>query len=192
MDLEPLQFHGPYSFFKGPNYLFDSEYANSEGIYLWVIKNKKDNVNFIEYIGETNGFAGRQKEHLIHILGLNYRIIDKDAASIGELKIIWNGLWRDKSKEGVGKLLDEYPQISQHIIDYISLLDIYFAPTKLDRYFRRHIEGCIGWNLRNRYPQYTTFYPDDNHIGTFPEKLGKILLIYLPEPILGLDAELLV
>jgi hypothetical protein len=159
---------------------------------LWVIKNKKDNLNYIEYIGETTSFGGRQKEHLIHILGLNYRIIDKDAASKGELKIIWNGLWRDKSKEGVGKLLDEYPQISQHILDYISLIDIYFAPTNLDKYLRKHIEGCIGWNLRNKYPQFKTFYPDDNHIGTFPEKLGKTLFINLPEPILGLDTELLV
>lgn len=192
MEINPLQFYGPYSFFKGPNYLFDYEYARSEGIYLWVIKNKKDNVNYIEYVGETTGFAGRQKEHLIHILGLNYRIIDKDAASKGELKIVWNGLWRDKSKEGVGTLLEEYPQISQHILDHISLIDIYFAPTNLDRYLRRHIEGCIGWNLRNKYPQYKTFYPDDNHIGTFPEKLGKIIIIHLPEPILGLDTELLI
>jgi hypothetical protein len=168
-EFRTLHFYGPYSFFYGPNYLFDSEFANSEGIYLWVIKNKKDNLNYIEYIGETTSFGGRQKEHLIHILGLNYRIIDKDAASKGELKIVWDGLWRDKSKEGVGKLLDEYPQISQHILDYISIIELYFAPTNLDKYLRKHIEGCIGWNLRNKYPQFKTFYPDDNRIGTFPK-----------------------
>ena len=192
MELKQLQFHGPYSFFNGPNYLFDSEFANSEGIYLWVIKNQKDNVNYIEYVGETTHFSGRQKEHLIQIIGLNYRIIDKDAASSGELKVIWNGLWRDKTKEGVGKLLDEYTEISQHVLGYISLLNIYFAPTNLDKYLRKHIEGCIGWNLRNKYPQYKAFYPDDNRVGTFPEKLGKILHIHLPEPIFGIDSDLLI
>jgi len=192
MEQKSLYFHGPYKFNFSLHYLFDSEYAQDEGIYLWVLKDRQHNLNYIEYIGETLTFANRQKQHLINILGLNYRIIDVEAASKGKLKVIWPGLWRNKTKDGVGTLLENYDEIKDYILSYISYLDIYLAPTKLEMQLRRHIEGCIGWNLRNNYPQYKKFYPDDNHIGTYPENLCEVLKIESAEPILGLDSELLI
>ncbi|MCJ7693887.1 MAG: hypothetical protein MUO40_00525 [Anaerolineaceae bacterium] len=187
-----LDFYGPFSFGFGPNYLFTSEFAKKEGVYLWVIKDTKNDLNYIEYVGETYNFAKRQKEHLVAIIGLSYRIINANSARMGELKIVWNGLWRDKSSEGVGKLLEIFPEVSKYILDYVSLIDIYFAPTSFETYLRKHVEGCIGWNLRNKYSQYKTFYPDDNHIGTMPTKLNEVLTITSQEPILGLDRELLI
>ncbi len=38
-----LYFYGPLKFTKGENYLFNSEFAKSEGIYIWAIKDEKHN-----------------------------------------------------------------------------------------------------------------------------------------------------
>jgi hypothetical protein len=47
-----LHFFGPYSFVKGDKSLFHSPYANSEGIYLWVMKDREKNRNYIYgYVG---------------------------------------------------------------------------------------------------------------------------------------------
>ncbi len=41
---DKLHFHGPYKFFEGDNYLFESEFNKSEGIYLWTVKQKFVNI----------------------------------------------------------------------------------------------------------------------------------------------------
>lgn len=102
-----LNFIGPYTFSKSENYLFDAPCAKSPGIYLWTIRQKADNTHLIHYIGETVSFAKRHKEHLIHILGLNYGIFDPDKAQNGVCELIWPGLWRDKTPDGPWKQLTE-------------------------------------------------------------------------------------
>lgn len=159
-------------------------------MYLWVIKDRFADINYIHYVGETTCFAKRQKEHAIQILGLNYQILDPESAVLGKHVIVWNGMWRDKSMDAIGRALEEYPSISQLLLEYIKLIDVFFAPTKLTNEIRKHLEGCIGWNLRNKHPDHKFFYPDDNHIGTLPNKLGHKLIITSDEEILGLDNEL--
>ncbi|MEN6572367.1 MAG: hypothetical protein ABFD24_11030 [Anaerolineaceae bacterium] len=190
MESMTLHFHGPYSFFLGDRSLFHSDYARDEGVYLWVIKDRSADINYIHYVGETTCFAKRQKEHAIQILGLNYQILDPESAVLGKHVIVWNGMWRDKSMDAIGRALEEYPSISQLLLEYIKLIDVFFAPTKLTNEIRKHLEGCIGWNLRNKHPDHKFFYPDDNHIGTLPNKLGHKLIITSDEEILGLDNEL--
>jgi hypothetical protein len=184
-----LDFYGPYKFTKGDNYLFDSEHIKCEGIYFWTIKDEINNKYFVHYVGETISFGKRQREHIIHLTGLNYRIIDADFARQGIEKIIWNGLWRDKSLSAVATLLDNYNEVTKKVVDYIGLIDIYFAPTKLETHLRRHIEGCLGWNFRNKYPDLKVFYPNDNHVGTKAQRLGQKLIVNLPESIEGIDNE---
>jgi hypothetical protein len=184
-----LDFFGPYKFTKGDQYLFDSEFAKSEGIYIWTIKDEANGKNFIHYVGETVSFGKRHREHVIQMTGLNYRIIDPDYARQGIEKIIWNGMWRDKSTNAVAALLDNYSEVAKKVVEYITLINIYFAPTTLERHLRRHIEGCLGWNFRNKYPDLKTFYPDDNHIGTKAQRLGLKLIVNLPEAISGIDDE---
>lgn len=190
MTQKSIHFFGPYSFLKGKTSLFHSEYSQDEGIYLWVIKDTNNNINYIHYVGETTKFAKRHKEHLIQILGLNYYIIDANLAKQGIQKIIWNGMWRDKSKDAASNTLENYGIVSKHVIKYVECIDIYFAPTKFPRDLRRHIEGCIGWNLRNKYPKLTRFYPDDNHVGTSTDQLNEKIAISSDEPIAGLDCEI--
>ncbi len=184
-----LHFNGPYSFTKR-NSLFYSEHADKEGIYLWVIKDTEHNVNYIHYIGETTNFRKRHREHIIHILGLNYYIINAKQARKGIHEVIWSGMWRDKSKDAVGNTIEQFDSVADHVTNYIDCIDIYFAPTNLPSNTRKHIEGSIGWNLRNKYPELNTFYPKDNHIGTSKENLNLEVLISSDEPIAGVDSRL--
>jgi hypothetical protein len=78
-----IHFEGPYTFTEGDRCLFTSDYAKSEGIYLWTFRQKQDDSYLIHYIGETGGFAKRQAEHLVFILGLYYGIFDPDEAAEG-------------------------------------------------------------------------------------------------------------
>lgn len=159
-----LDFSGPFKFTKGENYLYESNFINNEGIYIWTIKDEKNNKNYVHYIGETSSFGKRHKEHLIQITGLNYRIIDSGYAQKGIEKIVWNGMWRDKTTHAVTNLLENYNEISKKVVDYIELINIYFAPTSLEKHLRKHIEGCLASNFRHKYPDLKLFYPDDNYV----------------------------
>jgi len=184
---ESLHFSGPFSFQAGERSLFHSQFAKSEGIYIWVNKDKVRNLNYIHYVGETTGFARRHREHITHILSMNYYTLDAEAAMRGEVSILWRGMWRDKTEDAVANTLAAYQSLSSKVLDYVSTIDVYFAPTTYDMYTRRHVEGSIGWNLRNNHPEHKRFYPDDNRVGTKKKKLGVMLSITSDEPILGLD-----
>jgi len=188
-----LHFHGPFSFTKGEKSLFHSEFVKSEGIYIWTIKDKKNKINYFHYIGETSSFGKRQREHFVQMTGLNYRIYNPDSASQGIVEIIWNGMWKDRTNDAVGNLIENYNLITNKVINYIKIINVYFAPTSFDREMRKHIEGCIGWNLRNKYKEAKLFYPDDNHIGTKSiGKIGETINIILDEKIFGIDEQLFI
>lgn len=187
-----LEFHGPYSMRKGSNYLFSSKLKNEEGVYLWTLKDETSGKNYINYIGETQKFAKRHREHIIQITGLNYQINDPEKVKKGDPGLLWNGLWRDRTNQGVGNMLDNYERLSSKVVEYVSLISIYFAPIKLDRYTRRHVEGSIGWNLRNNHPEATVFYPKDNHVGANAKGIGCKLIINLPDKIEGVDTEIII
>jgi hypothetical protein len=184
-----LHFHGPFKFTSGENYLFNSEFAKDEGIYIWTIKDEKNNVNYVHYIGETSSFGKRQREHLLSITGLNYRIIDPFYARQGIEKIVWNGMWRDRSSTAFTTLLENYNEVSKTVIEYIGIINIYFAPTTIETYLRKHIEGCLGYNFRKNYPDLKIFYPDDNRVATKVERLGEKLILVLDDEIAGIDKE---
>lgn len=189
-DINDLHFFGPFKFTRGSNYLFDSEYNKAEGVYIYTIKDELNERNLIHYIGETSSFAKRQREHLIQMTGLNYRILDPEKARQGIETTIWKGLWRDRTNAGVANLLDNYDTISQKVVEYIGLINVYFAPTTLPTDIRRHIEACIASNLRTNYPNLKTFYPDDNRTVMKKDRLGKTISITADEIISGLDTQL--
>jgi hypothetical protein len=189
MDTINIHFNGPFGFMNKTNSLFECQYVQSPGVYLWTIKSNMGNL--IHYIGETVQFAKRQKEHLINILGLNYGIFDTSQAQEGKQVLIWKGLWRYKSENPIEELLINYVKLSSKVIEYINSLNVFFALIDTDNNTRRHIEGSIGWNLRNKYKdKFDILYPSDNHVGTSSEKMNKKLLISSDEIICGLDAEI--
>jgi hypothetical protein len=184
-----LHFHGPLKFINGDKYLIDSEFVNSEGIYIWTIKDEKNSINYVHYIGETGSFGKRQREHFLSITGLNYRIIVPFYARQDIEKIIWNGMWRDRSYRAAASLLENYGEVSKSVVEYIGILNVYFAPTTIEPHLRKHIEGCLGFNFRNKYPDLKIFYPDDNRVGTKEQWLGDKLSIVFDEEIAGIDKE---
>lgn len=190
METLNLNFTGPFSFLDRHNSVFTAPCAGAAGVYLWTIEQGADRTHMVHYVGETTSLAKRHRVHLIHILGLNYGIFDPDEAQRGICEPIWQGLWRDKSPDGPHKQIDAYQTIHVSVIKYVSVLNIFFAPVdpvEVDSQLRKHIEGCIGWNLRKNHPADTALYPADNHIGTKSEKNRGELLIAAPETIRGLD-----
>jgi hypothetical protein len=182
-----LNFTGPFTFMKSGNYIFDAPCASASGVYLWTIRQRNDNSHLIHYVGETISFAKRQREHLIQILGLNYGIFDPVKAQNGVCEFVWPGLWRNKSPDGPFQQIEAYQSIHETVIQYVSILNIFFAEIETETQLRRQIEGCIGWNLRNNHPEDKVLYPDDNHIGIRQKKYHGTILISSSELIRGLD-----
>jgi hypothetical protein len=93
----------------------------------------------------------------------------------------------DIGTDGPSKCLDAYGELNETVRRYVAALNVFFAPTSLPDQLRKHVEGCVGWNLRNRHPEHKVLYPDDNHIGTRADKTNGMLRISSSEPIRGLD-----
>ena len=185
-----LDFAGPFTFTNGETSVFRSAYAKSPGIYLWTIRQRSDNSHLIHYVGETLSLGKRHKEHLIHILGLNYGIFHPDKAQDGLCELVWEGLWRDRTPAGPIRTIEAYTNVQEHVLRYLSILNIFFAELHTEDRLRKHIEGCIAWNLRNNHPEHKTLYPDDNHVGRISEKDHGELHINSSEYIRGLDARM--
>lgn len=187
-----LTFHGPFTFTKGTRYLFNSGFLKQEGLYIWTIRDEAEGINYVHYIGETGYFARRQRQHLIQMTGLNYAILDADFARQGIKRIAWHGMARDKSRNAAADLLENYNEVSKKVTGYVSLINVYFAPTRLRLHLRRHIQDCIIWNFRTQYPELKRFYSDDSHVAYKPQRFGQKLLLQLPEDIAGIEREQLI
>ena len=187
MDSLDLHFNGPFSFSNQDNSLFLSEFKNEVGIYLWVIQDQVNNINYIEYIGETTKFSKRQKEHLTHILGLNYRILDAEKAKQGECSVLWNGMWRDRSDDAANNIMNIYGDINESVIAYVNTIKVFFAKTTCEKETRKHIEGIIAKTFRELHPELTTFYPSDNRTIPRKELLGTNINVTCSESIAGLE-----
>ena len=75
---------------------------------------------------------------------------DPDEAEQGVLEILWPGMWRDKSVDGPSTCLNAYGELNKTVRRYLAALNVFFAPTGLSVQLRKHVEGCVGYNLRNR------------------------------------------
>jgi hypothetical protein len=117
------------------------------------------------------------KTHLIHYVGETFALGKRHREHLIQSLGLNYGIFApDKMQQGVCELV--WP------------VNIFFAELKSDDRLRKHIEGCIGWNLRNNHREAKTLYPDDNHIGTMADKNRGELLIGSPERIRGLDSRI--
>lgn len=182
-----LNFQGPYTFMDGDASVFKAPCASAEGIYLWTIRQRNDRSHLIHYVGETVALAKRHREHLVNILGLNYGIFDPEKAQNGSSELIWRGLWRDRTAEGPLRQIAAYKESTEIVVRYLAVLNIFFAEVVVEQSLRKHIEGSIGYYLRNSHPELKVLYPDDNRVGISRNKRHGELLISAPEKILGLD-----
>ena len=127
---------------------------------------------------------------MIHILGLNHGIFDPEEAQEGICELVWEGLWRDRTSDGPSRQIEAYETVHKQVKCYLAVLNIFFAELDADNRMLRHIEGCIGWNLRNKHPEAKMLYPDDNQIGAMKEKRHGELLTSFTEHIRGLDSRI--
>ncbi len=184
-----LHFEGPFTFTDGDRCIFRSPLANSPGIYLWTVRQRLDDTYLIHYVGETNRFGVRHQDHLIQMLGFNYGIFDAEKARDGVCEILWKGLWRDHTAEALARTAFEYQRLHEAVVRYLGVVHVFFVKTEIKRSIRRHVEGCIGLNLRNNHSECKQLYPDDNHVAIMKKKHG-LLHITAAEPIRGLDSSI--
>lgn len=185
-----LNFDGPFTFTDGKDSVFLSRHVKSAGIYLWTHRQKNDGTHMIHYVGEATRFGKRHREQLINILGLNYGIFNSEKTQQGVSELLWRGLWRYNTEDAPCKTISEYRRINAQVVSYVESLCIFFAELNIDGKIRKHIEGCIGWNLRNNHPECRQLYPDDNYVGAMKDKNHVQLIITAPEVIRGLDASI--
>jgi len=105
-------------------------------------------------------------------LSLDYAILDPVRATKGEDNRLWNGLWRadkeDKINE-IQRLFSAYSRISEQVIEYLKIINIFFARLDADSRTRKHVEGSLAFYLRNKRPELCTLYPKDNSTGRSKE-----------------------
>lgn len=183
-----LYFQGPYSI-NSNNSIFDDDIAREKGIYLWTAK--CSNQYFIEYIGETStSFNQRTKEHMIQVLGGNYRIPDTSSYHSKEVKVIWNGMWRIGTREKLGEFINSYVELAPKIVEYINSLNIFIAPINIEGYKRKVIEGALASQIKNQPEAVNRFYPRDNRTyNPKPNEHNIKIQVTSSEPIVGLPSE---
>ena len=181
-----LYFQGPFTLTEGDRCLFDCVLRDEPCVYLWTIRND-DGRYFIHYVGETDKFAARQRQHLIGILGLDSGIFDIAAARRAELKRTWPGLWRDKAPGCMSRALSHYATATTAVLEYVGAMDIFAAVVQGDAQLRKNIEGALGYNLRRNHPNAKALYPDDNRVGVAVVKRHLRLQIAADAAIAGLD-----
>lgn len=186
-----LSFDGPFNFTNERSNIFTCKYRNCSGIYIWAVKNIVLEKYLIHYIGETEKFASRQREHLINILGLNYGIFEAGSLKQGVEVRLWDGLWRMKALDAPCDAIKKYDELRTSVLEYLTSIEVFFAETDVSSKERKNIEGHIGINLRNNHKEWSTIYPSDNHIGLSKISANKILKIECESDIAGLDSQIL-
>jgi len=155
-----VQFFGPYKLSKGDRVLFNENISINQGIYLWTVKYK--DAYLIDYIGETSRtFHQRMREHLIELMGDNYRICDPEMLLQGQEVIIWNGLWRKGTKKEIVNFIEMFVDIAPIVKRYIEVHDIFLAPLSTDKATRRLIEGNITYAIKHANAPASNLLPLD-------------------------------
>lgn len=180
--------NGPFRL-EGENNLFKSSLAELNGIYLWAIK--VDGHFLINYIGETGlSFKQRMKEHLIQIMGGNYRIPDPKDLRHGKETILWNGLWRKGERDNIAEFILKYEFLAPVIKEYIQMIEVFLIPMKVETRKRRLIEGNMASHLRSQPHSKSCLLPSDIRYITNKKSdedpftvtfLSEIELLGLPE-----------
>lgn len=150
---------GPFKI-GGENDVFQSPYADLCGIYIWAIYVKGKFI--INYIGETGlSFKKRTKEHLIQIMGGNYRVPDPKDLYVAKETILWDGLWRKGQRDKIVEFIDIYELLAPKIKEYIEMLNIFLIPMDVEARVRKLIEGNIAKHVRNQPICLSGLLPDD-------------------------------
>lgn len=184
---DKLHFRGPFTFVEHGRGIATSGFAGAAGVYLWT---KTDGITrYIHYVGETKNFLKRHKEHLTGMLSAHYGVFRADAVAADDPTPLYGGMWRDKSPDPITNTVHAWLELHERIHANLESIEVFFAPTDCAHDMRKHVEGCLARQLKQRHPGAARFYPADNR--TIPRKmLGIRIAVTAEAPIEGLDPEI--
>ncbi len=185
-----IRFDGPYrAYSETKDVLADCKHRKSGGVYFWAIK---VNDSFrISHIGQTGtSFYQRMKEHIISTLGGNYRICDAEAAARGDMRVLWDGMWREGTRGRLPEFLRQSTQLLEAAKRNLKLENIFVAPVDIEDRMRRRIEGAIAKHVRKDKVASSLLPPDIRVLGRLTMEAPIPVRIVAPVKILGLPEQL--
>lgn len=185
-----IKFDGPYpTCTEMKDVLADCRHRKSGGIYFWAILVGKS--YRLTHIGQTGtSFYQRMKEHVINTLGGNYRISDSQALSRGESKILWDGLWREGTRERLPEFLRDSTRLFEEAKRNLKLERVFVAPLEAEDRMRRRIEGAIAAHIRKDKTASSLFPPDIRVLGRLTTESAISVKIVTPVDVLGMPEQL--
>lgn len=185
-----IHFDGPYpAYSETQDVLADCKHRKAGGVYFWAIK-VGDSYR-LTHIGQTGtSFYHRMKEYLINTLGGNYRICDPDALARGETRLLWNGMWREGTRERLPEFLRDSSRLFEAAKRNLMLEQIFVAPLDVEDRMRRRIEGAIAKSVRKDKTASSLFPPDVRVLGRLTTEVPLPVRIRVGKKILGLPEQL--
>lgn len=185
-----VKFDGPHpAYSETKDVLADCASRKQGGIYLWAIRVGE---SFrVTHIGQTStSFYHRMKEHIINTLGGNYRISDADALKRGEPKVLWDGLWREGTRERLPAFLSNSSKLFEAAKENLKLEKIFVAPIDVEDRMRRRIEGAIANEIRKNKEASSLFPKDIRVLGRLTTESPIPIRISMGVKILGVPEQL--
>jgi hypothetical protein len=185
-----ITFDGPHpAYSETKDVLADCKHRKAGGVYFWAIK-VGDSYR-LTHIGQTStSFYQRMKEYIINMLGGNYRICDPDLLGRGEMTPLWNGLWREGTRECLPEFLRASTSLHEAAKRNLKLEKIFVAPLTVEDRMRRRIEGAIAKQIRKDKTAASLFPDDIRVLGRLTTEAPIPIRIVTPVKILGLPEQL--
>lgn len=185
-----VKFDGPHpAYSETSDVLADCKNRKSGGVYLWAIR---VGTSFrVTHIGQTGtSFYHRMKEHIINTLGGNYRINDAEALKRGESEILWDGLWREGTRERLPEFLRDSARLFEAAKGNLKLEQIFVAPLDVEDRMRRRIEGAIANAIRKDKVASSLLPKDIRVLGRLTTETATPIRIITGGKILGIPEQL--
>lgn len=145
----------------------------------------------ITHIGQTGtSFYARLKEHVIQTLGGNFRICDPQAMARGEIKVLWDGLWRPGRHGNLPEFVRNGPALFEAARSCFKMEKAFVAPLNIEDRMRRRIEGAIAKQIRKDKAASSLFPPDVRYLPKLSTETATTIRIVTPKKILGMPEQL--
>lgn len=185
-----VAFNGPHTICsETKDVLADCVHRKAAGIFFTAVQ-VGDSYR-ITHIGQTGtSFYARLKEHVIQTLGGNFRICDPQAMARGEIKVLWDGLWRPGRHANLPEFLREGPALFEAARACFKLEKAFVAPLATEDRMRRRIEGAIAKQIRKDKAASSLFPPDVRYLPKLSTETPITIRIVVPKKVLGLPEQL--
>lgn len=185
-----IVFEGPHVFCsETQDVMADCTHRKEAGIFFTAVQ--VGDTFRVTHIGQTGtSFYARLKEHVIQTLGGNFRICDPHALMRGEIKVLWDGLWRPGTHARLPEFLRDGPRLLEAARNCFKLEKVFVAPLEAPDRMRRRIEGAIAKQIRKDKVASSLFPPDVRYLPRLSTETAVVLRIVTPRKILGLPEQL--